>query len=64
LHVARSVVLSRPLDAAGVEAADIIFLNAYPGWYQHPGQLDVAESVLGGTLDRLHQRYKSRWWRS
>lgn len=45
-------------DAAGVEAADIIFLNAYPGWYQHPGELDLAESVLGGTLDRLHQRYK------
>src|SRR5207248_11800880 len=40
--------------APGVEAADIVFLNAYPGWYVVPGQLDVAESILGDTLDRLH----------
>jgi beta-glucuronidase len=44
-------------DAAGVEAADIIFLNSYPGWYRYPGQLEVAESVLGDTLDRLHKQH-------
>jgi beta-glucuronidase len=44
-------------DAPGVAASDIVFLNAYPGWYRHPGQLDVAESALGDALDRLHQRY-------
>lgn len=43
--------------AAGVEAADIVFLNAYPGWYRHPGRLDVAESVLGDTLDRVHRQH-------
>ena len=43
-------------DAAGVEAADIVFLNTYPGWYRYPGQLEVAESVLGDTLDRLHKQ--------
>jgi beta-glucuronidase len=59
---ARALDPSRPVgyatdlpDAPGVEAADIIFLNAYPGWYQHPGQLSAVESVLAGTLDRLHR---------
>jgi beta-glucuronidase len=41
-------------DAPGVESTDIVFLNSYPGWYVHPGRLDVAESVLGETLDRVH----------
>ena len=45
-------------DAPGIEAADIIFLNSYPGWYLHPGRLDVAESVLGDTLDRVYERYR------
>lgn len=45
-------------DAPGIDAADIIFLNSYPGWYVHPGKLDVAERVLGDTLDRLHERYR------
>jgi beta-glucuronidase len=44
-------------DAAGVEAADIVFLNSYPGWYRHPGRLDVAESALAETLDRIYQRH-------
>jgi len=43
---------------AGIEAADIVFLNSYPGWYTHPGRLDVAEAALGDTLDRLHQRHR------
>jgi beta-glucuronidase len=61
---ARALDGSRPVsyatdlpEAAGVEAADIIFLNAYPGWYGHQGQLDVAESVLGELLDRLHRQH-------
>ncbi len=45
-------------DEPGIDAADIIFLNSYPGWYSHPGRLDVAESVLASTLDRLHERYR------
>jgi beta-glucuronidase len=45
-------------DAAGLESADIIFLNSYPGWYQLPGQLDEAAASLGRTLDRL-----ARSWR-
>lgn len=44
-------------DAAGVEAADIVFLNSYPGWYRYPGRPDVAESVLGDTLDQVHARH-------
>jgi beta-glucuronidase len=42
--------------AAGTEAADIVLLNSYPGWYRHPGRLDIAGSVLGDTLDDLHRR--------
>jgi beta-glucuronidase len=45
-------------DEPGVEAADVVFLNSYPGWYRHPGQLDVAESALAGTLDRVHERHR------
>lgn len=42
-------------DAPGLEAADTIFLNAYPGWYQHPARIDIAAAVLGEQLDRLHK---------
>jgi hypothetical protein len=45
-------------DEPGIDTADIIFLNSYPGWYRHPGELDVAESVLARTLDRVHERYR------
>jgi len=45
-------------DAAGLESADIIFLNSYPGWYRHPGRLDEAASALGGTLDRLGRSWR------
>jgi beta-glucuronidase len=45
-------------DAPGIEAADIVMLNSYPGWYRHQGQLDVAESVLAQTLDRVHERHR------
>jgi beta-glucuronidase len=44
-------------DCAGLEAADVIFLNAYPGWYRYPACLEVAESVLGDQIDRLHERH-------
>lgn len=62
---ARELDGSRPVgyatdlpDAPGTDAADIIFCNSYPGWYAHPGRLDVAERVLGETLDRVHERYR------
>lgn len=45
-------------DAPGLNAADIIFLNKYPGWYQLPGRLDEAAAALGETLERL-----ARTWR-
>jgi beta-glucuronidase len=45
-------------DEPGPEVADIVFINGYPGWYRHPGQLDAAESVLAETLDRAHDRYR------
>ncbi len=45
-------------DAPGTEAADIIFLNSYPGWYRYPGRLDIAGAVLGDTLDGLHRRLR------
>jgi beta-glucuronidase len=61
---ARALDGSRPVsyatdlpDAPGVEFADIVFLNAYPGWYTYPGRLDAAESVLGDTLDRVYRRH-------
>jgi beta-glucuronidase len=61
---ARALDATRPVgyatdlpEAPGVGASDIVFLNAYPGWYRHPGQLDVAGSALGDALDRLYQRY-------
>jgi beta-glucuronidase len=62
---ARSLDGTRPVgyatdlpDEPGTEAADIVFVNSYPGWYTHPGQLDVAESVLAARLDRVHNRYR------
>jgi beta-glucuronidase len=61
--LARALDGTRPVSyatdlpgAAGVEAGDIVFLNSYPGWYRHPGRLDIAESVLGDTLDRVHRK--------
>jgi beta-glucuronidase len=45
-------------DAEGVDAADLVFLNSYPGWYLHPGQLSVAASALAATVDELHRRYR------
>jgi beta-glucuronidase len=44
-------------DSPGLEAADVVFLNAYPGWYHLPADLDAAESALGGQLDRIHERH-------
>ncbi len=44
-------------DCPGVEAADVIFFNGYPGWYYYPARLETAESSLGEQLDRLHQRH-------
>lgn len=63
--VARALDGTRPVgyatdlpDAAGLESADIIFLNAYPGWYRLPGRLDEAAASLGDTLDRLGQAWR------
>jgi beta-glucuronidase len=61
---ARALDGSRPVgyatdlpDAAGLEAADIIFLNSYPGWYRLPGRLGEAAISLGDTLDRLNRSW-------
>jgi beta-glucuronidase len=45
-------------DAAGLEAADIIFLNSYPGWYRLPGRLDEAAASLSETLNRLDRSWR------
>jgi beta-glucuronidase len=45
-------------DAVGLRAADIIFLNSYPGWYRMPGRLDDAAAALGDTLDRLGRSWR------
>jgi beta-glucuronidase len=62
---ARALDATRPVgyatdlpDAAGLESADIIFLNSYPGWYRLPGRLDEAASSLRGTLDRLGRSWR------
>jgi len=44
-------------DSPGVDAADVIFLNAYPGWYKYPARLETAESALGEQLDRIHGQH-------
>lgn len=61
---ARALDATRPVGYAtdlpgspGLEAADVVFLNAYPGWYHLPADLDAAESALGGQLDRIHERH-------
>jgi beta-glucuronidase len=64
-ETARALDETRPVgyatdlpEAAGVESADIIFLNSYPGWYQLPGQLDEAAASLGRTLDQLDRSWR------
>ena len=64
---ARELDPSRPASyatdlpgAAGVEAADIVFVNAYPGWYVHPGQLDVAETAMAEILDQVHREHPDK----
>jgi beta-glucuronidase len=61
---ARALDGTRPVGYAtdlpgspGLEAVDVVFLNAYPGWYSLPADLDAAESALGGQLDRIHERH-------
>ena len=41
----------------GLEAADAVFLNTYPGWYRLPGDLDAAATDLAAELDALHERF-------
>jgi beta-glucuronidase len=61
----RSIDGTRPVGYAtdlpnesGLEAVDVVFLNAYPGWYRLPGQLDAAETELAAVLDALHERLR------
>ncbi len=61
---ARGIDGTRPVGYAtdlpgspGLEAADLIFLNAYPGWYTCPANLGAAEAALGEQLDRLHGQH-------
>ncbi len=44
-------------EAEGVGASDVVFLNAYPGWYRDPGRLDAAGPALADALDRVYERY-------
>ncbi|MHB8339188.1 MAG: beta-glucuronidase [Ignavibacteriaceae bacterium] len=40
------------------EFCDIISINRYYGWYEHPGQLDKAIEALSKEMDEIYQRYK------
>lgn len=43
-------------DPAWVDLGDVLSLNRYPGWYDDPGELDVAMPKLSAELERIHRR--------
>jgi beta-glucuronidase len=64
---ARALDPSRPLTCAQVQrhgpddpvfaACDVLSINRYYGWYDHPGQLDTAAALLQAELDALAARH-------
>jgi beta-glucuronidase len=38
-------------------ACDVLSINRYYGWYDHPGQLDTAAALLQAELDALAARH-------
>ncbi len=67
-NYAREHDKSRPLTVpnctrAGIEDpvfefCDVLSLNRYYGWYEHPGQLDYAIKKLSDEMDEIFKRYK------
>jgi beta-glucuronidase len=64
---ARALDGSRPLvvpncTRAGVNdpvlaLSDVVCINRYYGWYEYPGRLDHAMSVLNDEMEQLHRLY-------
>ncbi|MEJ2614060.1 MAG: beta-glucuronidase [Ignavibacteriaceae bacterium] len=40
------------------EFSDILSLNRYYGWYEHPGMLDFASQRLSNEMDKIYELYK------
>lgn len=45
------------LDDPVFEFSDILSINRYYGWYEYPGNLDLAVKKLAAEMDELHRRY-------
>ncbi|MBX3007133.1 MAG: beta-glucuronidase [Melioribacteraceae bacterium] len=64
----RSLDSKRPITVpncarAGVndpvfEFSDVLSLNRYYGWYEYPGNLKEATSILGAEMDFINKKYK------
>ncbi len=46
------------LDDPVFEFSDILSINRYYGWYEYPGNLQLAIERLGREMDELHNKYK------
>ena len=65
---ARTLDSSRPMVVpnclrAGIndpalEFSDIVCINRYYGWYEYPGRLDYALTVLEKEMDALYEKYR------
>lgn len=40
------------------EFSDVLSLNRYYGWYEYPGNLDEATSILSNEMDTIFNKYK------
>jgi beta-glucuronidase len=47
----------QPANNKGMEYYDLVGLNRYHGWYEMPGQLDIAIATLSHTLDEFHNAF-------
>lgn len=45
------------IDDPVFEFSDIVAINRYYGWYEYPGQLDVAIRELEREMELLHEKY-------
>ena len=46
------------IDDPVFEFSDVITINRYYGWYEHPGKLDKALVYLEREMDAIHEKYK------
>ena len=66
-NLARQLDRQRPLtvpnctragtDDPVFEFSDVLSLNRYYGWYEHPGQLDLAVKKLSEEMDEIFKKY-------